>query len=217
MLIPTLVLALSGLSLPAELGTLSPNDHTQELLTEFELPEPPKSDFERRFSLELRVGIAAPTGGLGVAAEFGFVPRFGLGCGVGSNAYGAEYACWLRLRPILGRHRAMTVSSGVSTAPFVQDDLSSGGLFGFGTGAMASIREGGGPPDRDWAHADWLNTDLGYELRQGDFLFRAFGGVAVLLNPSAGVLQPSSLPDPAPPEGPLSVLIYAGLGVGFSE
>ena len=217
MLTSAVVLAFAGLSLPADLGTVSPNDHTQELLTAFELPEPPKSDFERRFSLELRLGIAAPTGGIGVAAEFGLVPRLGLGCGVGSNAYGPEYACWLRFRPILGRHRAMTISSGLSTAPFVQDELSSGGLFGWGTGAMAQMREGPPPPDRDWAHANWLNTDLGYEFRHDELVFRAFGGVAVLLNPNAGVLQPSTSADTPAPGGPLSALIYAGLGVGFCE
>ena len=217
MLIPTLFLALSGLSSAAPLGTLSSRDHTDELLTEFELPAPPKSDFERRFTLELRLGIAAPTGGLGVAAEFGFIPRLGLGCGVGSNVTGAEYACWLRVRPVLGQHRALTVSSGVSTAPFVQNDLTSGGLFGWGTGALSQIGERPAPPDRDWAHAYWLNTDLGYEFRRDDFLFRAFGGVALLLNPSDGVLQPSSSPDAEAPGGPLSALIYAGFGVGICE
>ena len=216
MLMPALILALSGLNLPAEIGTVSPRDHTEELLTEFELPKPPESDFERRFTLELRLGIAAPTGAIGVAAEFAFVPRLGLGCGVGSNVYGAEYACWLRWRPLLRRHQALTVSSGVSTAPFVQNDLTSGGLFGFFTDAMGSLREDSPPPEREWAHADWLNTDLGCEVRQGKFVFRAFGGVAVLLNPSGGVLQPS-LADAAPFEGPLSALIYAGLGVGFAE
>ena len=210
-----LVLALSGFSLPARLGTVSSDDYTEEQLLAYH-PPPPKDEFERRFSLEARFGLATPTGAVGVAGEFSFIPELGLGCGVGNNVYGAEYACWLRARPVRNEGRAFTVSSGVSSAPFTQNDASAGGVFGFFTGALASGREGPGPPDRNWKHAYWLNTDLGYESRKSAFLFRVFGGAAVLLNPSDGVLEASSA-DSDPPEGALSVLLYAGVGMGFTE
>ena len=216
MLASALILAFSGLGLPAQLGTVSSDDHTMEELLAYRPPSQ-RSPFERRFSLEARFGIGTPTGGFGVAAEVAFVPELGVGCGVGSNIYGAEYACWLRARPILGWDRAMTVSSGVSTAPFTQNDLTGGGVFGWGTAAMAAGRESDGPPDRDWAHAYWLNSDLGYESRKGAFVFRVFGGAAVLLNPSDGVVQPNSSVDADPPVAPLRVLLYAGVGMGFSE
>ena len=117
MLPAALLWAFSGYGLPARLRTLSAEDHTDDAVASLGTP-PPKSDFDRRFSLEARFGIAAPTGALGMAAEFAFVPRLGLGCGIGTNILGAEYACWLRVRPILGRSRALTVASGVSSAPF---------------------------------------------------------------------------------------------------
>jgi hypothetical protein len=58
---------------------------------------------------------------------------------------------------------------------------------------------------------------LGYESRRGAFLFRVFGGAAVLLNPSVGVVQASDSADADPPVGPLSVLLYAGVGIGLTE
>jgi len=63
----------------------------------------------------------------------------------------------------------------------------------------------------------WLNTDLGYESRRDAFLFRVFGGAAVLLNPNAGVVQASDSADAEPPVAPLSVLLYAGVGIGFTD
>lgn len=216
MLPAALILAFSGLSLPPQLRTLSAEDHTDDAVASLSAP-PQKSDFERRFSLEARFGVAAPTGALGVAAEFAFVPRLGIGCGIGTNILGAEYACWLRVRPILGRRRALTLASGVSSAPFTQNEAWAGGVFGPFTGAVAQGREGPGPLDRDFERAYWLNTDLGYESRRGAFLFRVFGGAAALLNPSDGVVQASSSPDAEPADPVLHVLVYAGLGVGFAE
>jgi hypothetical protein len=216
MLAPALLLAFSNLSLPAQLGILSAEDHTEEQLLAYR-PPPPEAEFERHFSLEARFGLATPTGALGAAGEFSIVTQLGLGCGVGLNLDGTEYGCWLRARPLLNDHRAFTVSSGVSFAPFTQNDLSAGGVFGFFTSALASGREGPGPPDRAWKEAYWLNTDLGYESRRGAFLFRVFGGAAVLLDPSAGVVQASDSPHADPPVGPLSVLLYAGVGMGLTD
>lgn len=216
MLPAALLLAFSGFSLPAQLGTLSREDHTDDAAAQRGVP-PPVSDFEQRFSLEARFGLATPTGALGVAGEFSIIPQLGLGCGVGLNLDGTEYGCWLRARPVLNEHRAFTVSSGVSFAPFTQNDLSAGGVFGFFTSAMTAGREGPGPPDRAWKEAYWLNTDVGYESRRGAFLFRIFGGAAVLLNPSAGIVQASDSPDAEAPVGPLSVLLYAGVGIGFTK
>jgi hypothetical protein len=216
MLSAAMILAFSGLSLPAQLGTLSAEDHTEEQLLGYR-PPPAEPEFERHFSLEARFGLATPTGALGVAGEFSIIPQVGLGCGVGLNLDGTEYGCWLRARPVLNKHRAFTVSSGVSVAPFTQNDLSAGGVFGFFTSALASGREGPGPPDRVWKEAYWLNTDVGYESRRGAFLFRVFGGAAVLLNPSGGVAQASDSADADPPVGPLSVLLYAGVGMGLTE
>src|SRR5882724_9905241 len=108
MLAPALILAFSGLALPAQLGTVSSDDHTDEPATMFRA-KPQKAEFERQFTLEARFGAAAPTGLVGVAAELAFIPQLGLGCGSGTNVFGAEYACWLRARPVIGRHRALTI------------------------------------------------------------------------------------------------------------
>jgi hypothetical protein len=216
MFLPAVILALSSASAPSELGTVSSNDDTDALLESARVPARPVSNFERRFALELRLGVAAPTGGIGGAAEFAFVPRAGFGCGVGTNGVGPEYACWLRARPIIVRNRALTVSSGLSTAPFVQNEGTAGGALGWGTAASAGIGHSAPPPERVWSHAYWLNTDVGYESRRNSFLFRAFGGIAALLNPNDGVLQPSG-EDATPPNDPVKVLVYVGLGVGLCE
>jgi hypothetical protein len=152
MLTPALILALSNLGLPAQLATVSLEDHTEEQLLAYR-PPAAEAEFERHFSLEARFGLATPTGALGVAGEFSIIAQLGLGCGVGLNLDGTEYGCWLRARPVLNEHRAFTVSSGVSFAPFTQNDLSAGGVFGFFTSALASGREGPGPPDRAWKEA----------------------------------------------------------------
>jgi hypothetical protein len=216
MLAPALILALSSLHLPARLGTVSSDDHTDEPATMFRA-KPRKGEFERMFSLEARFGIATPTGLVGVAAELDFIPQLGLGCGVGANVVGAEYACWLRARPLIDRHRALTLSSGFSSAPFTQNETTQAGVFGIFTGAFSSMREGPGPNDRVFAQAYWLNTDLGYESRRDAFLFRVFGGVAALMNPSDGVEQYSSSPDVVRADPPMSAMAYVGVGLGFTE
>jgi len=215
MLLPALILALSGSSLATNVHTLSSNDDTAEPVESAPAWATPPSEFERRFSLELRLGVATPIGAIGIASEFAFVPQLGLGCGVGSNGYGPEYACWLRARPLFGKTRALTLSTGLSSAPFRQNDASAGGAFGWATGAMSSMGHSTSPPERTWEHAYWLNTDVGFESRRNYFLFRAFGGLAALLNPNDGVIEEGSLSGASPADKPLSVLIYAGLGVGF--
>ena len=211
MLLPAAILALSSASASPDLRTLSSNDYTEEIR---EAPRP-ASNFDRRITLELRLGVAAPTGGLGGAVEFALVPRVGLGCGVGTNGVGPEYACWLRARPIIVRNRALTLSSGLSTAPFVQDYATVGGAFGWATAAIDQMGESPPPPARVWAHAYWLNTDVGYESRRNSFLFRVFGGLAALLNPNDSMIQASASDDAPPADKPVHVLIYAGLGLGY--
>ena len=212
MFLPVAILALTGASTSTDIRTVSSNDHTEEILESAR----PASNFDRRFTLELRLGVAAPTGGLGGAVEFAFVPRVGLGCGVGTNGVGPEYACWLRARPIIVRNRALTLWSGLSTAPFVQNDATAGGAFGWGTAAVAQMGHRPPPPERAWAHAYWLNTDVGYESRRNSFLFRVFVGLAALSNPNDNVIQASGADDAAPADKPVHVLIHAGLGVGYS-
>lgn len=211
MLVPAAFLALSSASTPSDIGTLSSNDYTDEISESAR----PASNFDRRFTLELRLGVAAPTGGLGGAVEFSLVPRMGLGCGAGTNGVGPEYACWLRARPIIVRNRALTLSSGLSMAPFVQNYATVGGAFGWGTAAIAQMGEHPPPPDRVWAHAYWLNTDVGHESRRNSFLFRVFGGLAALLNPNDSVIQASDSDDAPPADKPVHVLIYVGIGLGY--
>ncbi|HEX2671570.1 MAG TPA: hypothetical protein VHM25_11895 [Polyangiaceae bacterium] len=211
MLLPAAILALSSASTSSDIRTLSSNDYTEEV---HESPRP-QSHFDRRFTLELRLGVAAPTGGLGGALEFALVPRVGVGCGVGTNGVGPEYACWLRARPIIVHNRALTLSSGLSTAPFVQSYATVGGAFGWATAAMAQMGEHPPPPDRAWAHADWLNSDVGYESRRNSFLFRVFGGLAALLNPNDSVIQSTDSDDAPAADKPVHVLIYAGIGLGY--
>ena len=205
MLAPALILAFSSLRLPADIFTVSSDEHNAAPAP----PRPPRTDeFDRWFTLEARLGVSAPTGVVGIAAELSFVPQFGVGCGVGSNLVGPEYACWLRTRGIFGRYRnrAFTVSSGLSTAPFKQTE-----------GPHFFDDDGPAPFERDYTHAYWVNTDVGYESRSYGFVFRVFGGVAGLLNPDDGVLQPSPNDfSRVAPAGPVDVMAYAGLGLGIA-
>jgi hypothetical protein len=212
MLSAVLLFTVIGAASVAAPVTVLPAEDTFEQLAE---PPPPENLFETHpLSFELRFGVAAPTGALGVALEYSPIEEVGLGCGIGSNVLGWEPACWLRGRAPLARNRALTLSSGLSMSTYDQSYTTNEGLFDLFGGALAGMGEA---PTRDleFRRAYWSNTDLGYEARHKSFVFRAFIGAAILLNPSSGVaaVYPS---DDKPAETPIAVLAYGGIGVGYA-
>lgn len=212
MLGPLLVLTLSGVALATPPLTLLPSNNSFEGIVE---PLPPKNIFDARpLSLELRLGIATPTGALGIALEYSFIKEFGLGCGIGSNVLGWEPACWLRGRVVATPDRALTLSTGLSESTYAQAETTRAGLFSLFNGAFAGMGESQ-TRALEFNPAYWSNTDFGYESRHNSFVFRAFLGAAVLLNPSSGVspVYPSAN---KPAETPIALMAYGGVGFGYA-
>jgi len=58
--------------------------------------------------------------------------------------------------------------------------------------------------------AAWWNSDVGYEYRRQAYLFRAFVGAAVLLNPHDAIAMSAA------PLDPFAVTMYVGIGFGFA-
>jgi len=211
MLAPLLILASTGLTLPSTAYTVSSSSNTE--LGPAALAE----DFSKHpFSLELRLGVATPTGGIGLAAEYSLLPEFALGCGIGTNGLSAEPACWLRARALVERRFALTLSSGFSTAEFVQNEVTQDGVFAIGTAALHQMGEGPGPDSRNFSRADWLNSDIGFEVRNDAVVFRGFAGAAALLNPNDGVVEKTGHSDEVPADPVLQALVYLGFGIGVA-
>lgn len=173
---------------------------------------------ERPLSFELRLGIATPTGAIGVAAEYSIVPSLSLGAGIGNNIWGAEPAVWLRARSIGGRQRdrAFTGSVGFSTAHFEQSEATEYGFFGLWTGPLSSLGHNEPPNTRVYERAYWVNADVGLESRTNALLIRYFVGLAGLMNPSDGVEHRSSAMYEVRAGSPVTVMLYMGIGLGFS-
>lgn len=244
MLLGTLHIAVMGVALVAPEGTLSSGGDTQVLPAgqpaapagaHEELPisasrqspsiEPPRvpapqlGPFDKRpFSLELRLGIATPTGAIGVAAEYSMIPAFSLGAGIGNNFWGAEPAVWLRGRLIGGRQRdhALTGSVGISTAHFEQNQATEYGFFGLWTGPMSANGHNESPNSRVYERAYWVNADVGLESRTNALLIRYFVGLAGLVNPADGVEHRSSSMYEVRAGSPVTAMLYMGMGLGFS-
>jgi hypothetical protein len=74
--------------------------------------------------------------------------------------------------------------------------------------------DGPGTAARDYARAYWWNTDIGLEQRHKSLVTRVCLGVALLLNPDSGVIDPSS--SDARVEPISYTVFYVGLGVGIA-
>jgi hypothetical protein len=175
-----------------------------------------RDDFtEHPVTIEWRGGIASPTGLFGGALSYSPIPQIGLDCGAGTNLRGLQLACGLRARLMLGgspssasafargRRRAITLTSGVSTGPYVD------------THALQKVTwvDGEGPADRSYTRAYWWNTDLGVEGRYEGAVVRGFVGVALLQNPGAGTDLVSGNQRAEPPT---TAIWYVGIGLGVA-
>ncbi len=212
----SLFLTLVSVTSASSAFTLSPPvDSPNPIQAPAAPPAALRSPFETRpLSLELRFGIATPTGALGVALEYSFLKELALGCGLGSNVLGWEPACWLRGRMVTQPNHAITLSSGFSTSNYSQNEGTNAGAFDLLIGPLSMMGESR-TSELDFEHAYWWNTDMGYESRYEAFVFRAFVGIAALLNPSSGVPSIYASND-KPAQTPIHVLAYAGVGFGFA-
>ncbi|MEO7034978.1 MAG: hypothetical protein ABI548_13800 [Polyangiaceae bacterium] len=172
----------------------------------------PKDEFAAHpVTIESRLGFGLPTGVFGGALSYSPIPALGLDCGAGANLKGLQLACGLRARLVLGSRarsfgvdlsRAFTLTSGLSTGPYEDNHV-----FERFTAA-----DGPGPASRNYQRAYWWNTDIGVEERYEGLVLRAFGGVALLLNPGAGsdVLTASDQRG----EPATTTIGYFGIGMG---
>jgi hypothetical protein len=167
----------------------------------------------RPFTLEARYGVGTPIGFIGVAGELSPVPALAFGCGAGTNLVGLQLACWLSGRIVLRSRerafgvewaRAITLSSGFSEGRYVQANV---------FGNLTAV-DGPGTASRDYARAYWWNSDIGLEERHKGLVLRLSLGVALLLNPSAGVLDQSSRDARVEPIS--HTLFYLAGGLGFA-
>ena len=176
--------------------------------------QPPEAEFAARpLTLELRLGLGAPTGLYGFGAIYSPIPAFGFDCGAGTNGVGIQLSCGLHARLVLGSRehlfgqqwaRAVTLSSGVSGGRYVDEHWFEN----------VSAVDGKGPATLHFARAYWWNTDLGVEIRTGAFVGRVFFGLAVLLNRDAyTVVKPST---DSRVELPSTTLLYLGTSWGIA-
>ncbi|HEY5377391.1 MAG TPA: hypothetical protein VIK01_27110 [Polyangiaceae bacterium] len=206
-----LLLLTDDVSLPAPQAPLSAQPSVAKASEANTSPPPVTNAFAARpLSFELRLGIATPTGALGVAVEYSLLAPLAVGCGVGSNALGWEPACWLRGRWVTEPSEAYTLSTGLGTSRYDSgetklEDL----LYPFIGEVHAS-----GSSNFKFQHAAWWSSDIGYEYRQQADVFRAFIGVAVLLNPGEASTFSATATQAA--ASPLDATGYVGFGFGFA-
>jgi hypothetical protein len=164
-------------------------------------------------TIEWRLGGGTPTGVFGGAVSYSPVPALGLDCGAGSNTHGLQLACGLRARLVLdgrqelgnvaGMQRALTLTSGFSTGPYVDSHIFE----------KITSADGPGPASRSYQRAYWWNTDIGAEGRYETLVLRLFVGAALLLNQGAGT---DIVTGSQRIERPTTSLVYVGIGVGLA-
>lgn len=161
----------------------------------------------RRLSLEVRLGLATPTGWYGAAVEYSLLPEFALGCGAGNSSLSLEPGCWARARLLIDANKAYTLASGFSTASYNGNGGSVEDLFSPFVGQIHESQA----MNFHVAHALWWNTDVGYEYRRRAYVFRAFVGAAVFVNRNDAVSNSPNLT-----ASPLFATMYLGFGFGFA-
>jgi hypothetical protein len=167
---------------------------------------------------EVQVGIAAPTGAVGLFADYSLAEWLSINLGVGTNLVGVEAASELRVRFAPGSGRTMTMGLGYSLGPHEQTEITRLGLLAPWFGPMTQMGQTKYPSRYVWDLAHWVNLSAGYEGRErnGNSL-RIFGGVGILLNPEEG--------RPEPPENEMSrwtmdraqVLFFGAVAFGWAR
>jgi hypothetical protein len=171
---------------------------------------------DRPFGMELRLGVATPTGAVGLGVDYSPIGPLSLECGVGTNFIGPEAGCGARARAVFASgRRAMYLGVGVSGGPHSQTVGSRYGAFSIFVGPMTSM----GHSTYTSHHFDmayWTNVELGYETRRrSGSTFRAYGGAAFLMNPDDAVMtEPITEYDK---ELPLTTtMLYGGVAFGYA-
>jgi|GEM_PF-2026690 len=157
---------------------------------EAQQPAPPPDPWTARpLSIELHLGVATPTGGVGLMADYSFAPWLSLGCGVGTNIVGPAGACMARARAVAARDDgAFYFGVGVSGGRHLQSETIRLGAASIFLGALQSMAHRTPRSDLTWEFAKWINFEIGREVRtDGGAVYRMYLGGAALLNPSAGV------------------------------
>jgi len=160
------------------------------------------------FVIESQLGLGAPLGLIGIALDYSPMPVLGLNVGVGLGLGGVQYAFAARLRVIRWGHRnhfAAYLGAGVSAGGYNTD------YAALDTWPEALERPS---PHYHWDTAYWTNLEAGIDMRIGSHLsLRPFFGVALVLNPNAGVAVIGAF-DEHPSK--VESVPYVGLAVGYA-
>jgi hypothetical protein len=124
------------------------------------------------FLLAVDIGLGTPIGLAGLEAQFNPLRSLGFAAGVGTNDVGLQVMLALRPRYAVTSVVAFSGSVAWSIGP----DRQSEQAF-LGNDGPEHIPEF----DRDWSHAQWINADVGVEVREV-IQFRPYVGIARLLN-----------------------------------
>jgi hypothetical protein len=169
-----------------------------------------------RFAIVGQFGIATPLGGLGVAGDISPIPYLSFELGAGSNFLGPQFAALTRLRlPLGSTERSLFFGFGYSQGRHKQDESNRDGAGSLITGALAGMGHST-PRGHTWDTARWFNLELGGdEITFYHLDTRAFVGVALLLNPGDGSVDPAT--DTSQVLSINTQMVYFGIAFGFSS
>lgn len=154
-------------------------------------------------ALELHLGLFAPYGYAGVAADYSPSDYFGLTAGVGAGHTGVLVGAMGRARLPLGR-----------VAPYLELGLSVGPHRNDG---CTSIDCESGDPTWEWDAAMWGVAGLGLESRFTDSLaLRVYGGAQKILNEGAGTCDDVPGRCVGGPNHSVTEAPYVGFAVGYA-
>lgn len=152
---------------------------------------------ERRWGVELQLGLGTPTGLLGAVVDATPLPWWTISAGIGEGGGGPQFALGTRFR-VPGQttfYAGLGMSAGRFCVPGNHEHLP-------------------GDCDADatlWNPALWVNGEIGLEsVGDGGFVFRAFLGAQKLLNESAGVRRSGIVP-------PEEAGILPSIGLAFGH
>jgi hypothetical protein len=129
------------------------------------------------------LGIATPTGNVGIWADFAAIEYVSISAGLGFNVEGTQLAGMLRGRLLPERHNTPFIGVGYSQGPHLQAMGVQDGVVSVLLAPLASMGEDRHQA-RHWETARWLNVEGGWEHRSDSgFDLRVFLGLATLLNP----------------------------------
>lgn len=136
------------------------------------------------FAISGMLGIATPTGNVGIWADFAPIEYVSLSAGLGFNLEGPQLAGMMRGRLLPERHNTPFVGVGYSQGPHQQSLATQDGVVSIFVAMLVALGEDRRAA-RHWETARWANVEAGWEHRSDSgFDLRVFLGLATLLNPS---------------------------------